>query len=195
VSGHLEPGPFEPTWVPFQSRFSRLWIPLVHRSRIEHESAADVLGVRTVCVTEDDRVGRSEAAAQRTRQAGVRTVSAQAQGPEQGLRLLDPPAPVAMDDHDAPALNPHLPAGRKIAKGNVVVPPHSLDRSDGSQRSESFRTGHIARVNHEVDPSKHLEQPLWEAVEELWAVRIRDHTDARRQGFSLVRNWDFLFFA
>jgi hypothetical protein len=100
-----------------------------------------------------------------------------------------------MDDHDPPAFNPQLPAERKIAKGTVVVPAHSLDRCDRSQRSESFRTAHVARVNHEVDASKHLEQPLWEAVEELWAVRIRDHTDARRQGFSLVRNWDFLFFA
>jgi hypothetical protein len=43
-------------------------------------------------------------------------------------------------------------------------------------------------VDDEVDASKHLEQPLREAVEELWAVRIRDHANARRQGFSLVRN-------
>jgi hypothetical protein len=99
-----------------------------------------------------------------------------------------------MDDHDAPAFNPRLAAKRKIAEGTVVVPAYSLDRCDRSQRRKGFRTAHVTRVNQEVDASKHLEYPLWEAVEELWAVRIRDHTDARRQGFSLIRNRDCLFF-
>src|SRR6266852_21589 len=112
VARDLAPGPFEPTWIPFQAQSCRPQVPLVHTPRVEHQGAVDGLDVRPVRVTEDDRVGLAEAAAQRKRQAGMRVVGSQAQRPQQGLRLLDPPVPIAMDDHDAPAFNRHLPAQR-----------------------------------------------------------------------------------
>src|SRR6266478_9062209 len=114
---NLKPGPFEPARTPLEAQRRRPRVPLVHRSRIEQQGAANGLDVRPVRVTEHDRVELSEAAPQRTRQAGMRMVGAEAQGPQQGLRLLDPPVPVAVDDHDAPPFNRHHPAQWQISLG------------------------------------------------------------------------------
>jgi hypothetical protein len=85
-----------------------------------------------------------------------------------------------MDDCDAPALNRDNATERQIAQGSVVIPPHRLDWSDTGERREGLLRVHVSGVDDEVDASKHLEQPIRDAVEELRAVGIRDHADARR---------------
>src|SRR5216683_7652266 len=112
----LEPAPLEPTWIPFQPLPRRPWVPLVDCTGVEHQDSVQSLDVRPVRVAENDRVRAFDAPSQRSRQAGVRAIGAQAQRPEQSLRLLQPAAAVAVDDDDGPALDSELagerPAGR-----------------------------------------------------------------------------------
>jgi hypothetical protein len=54
--------------------------------------------------------------------------------------------------------------------GTVVIPPHRLDWRDGGQRRDGFRAVDVAGVDEEIDASKHLEQSVRQAIEELRAV-------------------------
>ena len=42
-------------------------------------------------------------------------------------------------------------------------------------------------MDDQVNASEHLEQPLWQLVQELWAMRVREDADARgHAGTSLI---------
>ena len=87
--------------------------------------------------------------------------------------------PVAVDDSDASAFHVDLTAQGPAAGGEIVIASHNFDRSDRFEGRNGLGAVHVARMADQVDSSKHLEQPVWQLVQELWAVRVRDDSDTR----------------
>jgi len=106
---------------------------------------------------------------------------AEAQSPDQSLRLLHPAAPIAVYEHDSAALDHQLAAQRQSLQIAIMVAQHSLDRRDSFEGGESLRPADIASMEDEIHASKHLEDSIRETIEELRAVGVRDDPDPGRQ--------------
>ena len=130
-----------------------------------------------VGVAEDDRVGVREPTPQVARQPAMRPVPAEAQRPEERVRLLEPAAAIAMHDDDPFAFDLDLSRQWKVQPA-VVVSTHRLDVRDPAEGLERLQTIDISCVNDHVDPPKYLEEARGKLVYELGAVRVRDDTDA-----------------
>src|SRR5205823_3394166 len=82
-----------------------------------------------VGVPVDDHVGVRKPPPEGARHCGVRTEVAQAQPPQQRLRLFDPPGLVAVDDDDPPARHRHLTSRGPRVQRQIVVAANWLDGS------------------------------------------------------------------
>ena len=69
-----------------------------------------------------------------------------------------------MNDGDALALHVQLTAEWPPARGQVVIASYDLDRGDRLERRDGLRAVHVARMDDHIDPSKDLENPVWEVV-------------------------------
>src|SRR4029077_10011753 len=101
MGGDLEPAPLEPSWFLSEPLGGRARVPLMHPARVEQERPCCDLDVRSMGMAETDRVGARKATQQRMRKARVGIHEAEAQRPQQRLRLLDPPAAIAMHHDDS----------------------------------------------------------------------------------------------
>src|SRR5712671_5985096 len=155
----------------------RAGVPLVHTAGIEHQHPVDGLGVRSMRVPEDDRVDVREPAAQVARQSPMWPEVTQAQSPQEGVRLLEPAASVAVHDRDALVFDLDLSRQRKV-QPLVVVSSHRLDMSDAAQGVERLFPVDVAGVNDQVDALKTFEHASRKLSYELGVVRIRHDSDA-----------------
>jgi len=106
---------------------------------------------------------------------------AQAQRPQQGLRLLDPSGAIPVHHHYPLAFDGDLADERERRKVMVVVTSHRRHRSDALESRNRLRASDIARVQDQVDAAKSFEDAIRKAIEELRTVGVRDDSDARRQ--------------
>src|SRR5690242_14567280 len=81
-------------------------------------------------VAVDYHVGMWETSSERGRKPAMRLVAAEGDRPQKSGGLLQPAAPVAVDEHDPPALHDELSMERQRRQVAVVVAPHRLDRGD-----------------------------------------------------------------
>ena len=153
----------------------------MHAARVEKQSAIASLDVRPVRVAKDDHVGAWKAPAQSTRQTGMGEKRAERQSPEQGLRLLEPAAAIAMNDDDAPALDGDLPAQGQGGERSIVVAANGLDRRDATQLRDGLGTIDVPGVNDQVHAAQDLEEAFGQMLQELRAVRVRNDSDSGRQ--------------
>ena len=155
----------------------RAGVPLVHTAGIEHQHPVDGLGVRSMRVPEDDRIDVREPAAQIARQATMWPEVTQAQSPQEGVRLLEPAAPIAVHDRDALVFDLDLSRYRKVQR-LVVVSTHRLDMSDAAQGVERLFSVDVAGVNDQIDAPKAFENASRKLSYELGVMRIRHDSDA-----------------
>lgn len=148
-------------------------------SRIEQQCTAASLRLGTVRVAEDNRIRLRKAPAQEFRQRLVRMQIAEAERPQQRLRFLHPAAPIAVDEHDAPALDRELAAQRQRRQMFIVVASHRFDWSDAFESRDRLRSVDITSVQDEIHPAKRFEDSIRETIEELRAVRVRDDPNPR----------------
>src|SRR5207237_3991068 len=88
VTGDLQPAPVEPSRLLLETQFCGGRVPVVYPARIEQERSVDLSHMGAVCVAVDDHVGLRKPPPEAARQSGVRTEVAQAQRPQQRLRLF-----------------------------------------------------------------------------------------------------------
>ena len=67
--------------------------------------------------------------------------------------------------------------GRQRGQAAVVVALHRLDGGDPGEVRQGGQAVDVPRVQDQVDPFQNLEQPVWQAVDELGAVSVRHHPD------------------
>ena len=106
---------------------------------------------------------------------------AKAERPQQCLRLLHPPAPIAVDENDAPALDCEFTGQRYRREIAVVVAPHRFDWGDAFKSGDCLGAADVARMQDEIDPAESFEDAIGEAIEELRTMGVRDNPDPRRQ--------------
>ena len=133
-----------------------------------------------VCVAVDDHVGLRKPPPEAARQSGVRTEVAQAQRPQQRLRLFDPPGPVAVDDDDPPARHRHLTSRGQRVQSAIVVAAHCLDGSQTTQLVQRGGGVDVAGVEDDLNTFQDLEKPVRQPLEKLRAVRVRHDADKGR---------------
>lgn len=144
----------------------------MHRAGIEEQRPTVRLGVSAMRVPENNRVSVWKAPAERQRQRLVWMQIAQAQCPQQRLRLFHPPAPVAVDENDSTALDGQLASQRQPRQSAIVVAAHRLDRRDALEGGNRLRAADVTGVQDEIDPPKNFENTIWKAIEELRAVCV-----------------------
>ena len=148
---------------------------------IEKKDAFYCLDSSAVGVAIDDRVRVREPVLQSTRKAAMWPEVAEAQGPHQGVGLLEPVTSVAMHDHD------HLPSHDDLARSRqrwqrpVMVAPNRLDRCQAAQLGERLLTVNVTCMKDQIDSGENVEDPSRQPIEELRTVRIGDDADARLQ--------------
>ena len=106
---------------------------------------------------------------------------AEAESPDERLRLLYPAAPVAVHNHYPPAFYADLSARRQRCEVSIMVPTDGLDRGDAFELGEGLRCDDVAGVQDEVNATEHLENAIGQAVEKLRAMGVCDYPDSRRQ--------------
>src|SRR6266550_86011 len=180
VTGDLQPAPFEPSRLLLETQFCGGRVPLVHAARIEQERSVDLSHMGAVGVAVDDDVGLRKPPPEAARQSGVRTEVAQAQRPQQRLRLFDPPGPVAVDDDDPPARHRHLTSRGQRVQSAIVVAAHCLDGSQTTQLVQRGGGVDVAGVEDDLNTFQDLEKPVRQPLEKLRAVRVRHDADKGR---------------
>src|SRR5260370_29116398 len=153
---------------------------------VEHQRPVDSLDEGSVRVPEHDCVRIREPRAQHPCQPGMRVECAEAQGPQQGLRLLDPAAAVAMDDDDAPAFDGDLFAQRPARAVQIVVAANDFDRSEGRKRGDGSGSVDVARVDDHVYAAEDFEHAIREAIHELRAMGVGDDPDANHHATTRI---------
>src|SRR5229473_4241984 len=181
VAGDLQPGPLEPARVLREPQPGGRRVPLMDAAGVEHQRPVDSLDEGSVRVPEHDCVRVREPRAQHARQPGVRVVCAQAQGPQQGLRLLDPAAAVAMDDDDAFAFDSHVFAKRPAGALRIVVAANDFDQSEGRKGGDGPGAVDVPGMDDQIHTAKDFEHAIREAIHELRAMGVGDDPDAKRQ--------------
>jgi len=63
----------------------------------------------------------------------------EAERPQQRLRFLHPAAPIAVNEHDAPAFDRELAAQRQRGQIFIVVAAYRFDWSDAFESRDRFR--------------------------------------------------------
>src|SRR6266849_4236442 len=186
MAGDLQPGPLEPSWVLLEPQPGGRRVPLMHAAGVEHQRPIESLNEGSVRVPEHDYVRVREPRAQRPCQPRVRMVCAEAHGPHQGLRLLDPTAAVAMDDDDAFAFDGDFFAQRPAGALQIVVAANDFDRCEGRKGFDGSGAVDVARMDDQIYTAEDFEHAIREAIHELGAMGVGDNPDTDRHAAARI---------
>src|SRR5258708_2815463 len=109
----------------------------------------------------------------------MRPEIAEAQCPQQRVRLFEPATALAVHDHDPLSLHGDLTRGGEIRQRSIVIAPHGLDPRQTPERGERVPRIDVPGVEDQVDPCDDIAESIRKPVEKFGTVRIRHDAHPR----------------